>query len=1267
MAEHVYALRILAWGDPSASASEKSFRLATRTIQDDPDDLYIGGCLLDYPKEIAFGVSLSQRVVEGGEQTFTLGGSRTTLAAIGPTLRRYYYEPVARLTEDLEPTDTTVKITASSMDGDLVYIGLEAIVLGTEGASGTYSGCTRAALGTLARRHTVVGDPEIHTIMHVLVGRRCEFIRCPLRGGYSDEQVLWSGVISEREADALEIVLKARVYTELLTNRRVCESGRWRGKIHSGVWWSGQAEGRGSGTGADPHLPIAGPAGEDPECLLCIDGKFAVKATWTETGPDRATVDWNTQGDHPALANLDNQDETEEIPPGLPCWEFWSTDRNIQSKIADRAASVGQYLSQNPIRFIQQILTTTPAGNNGVWDLGVGFLGLGLHAEILDQTVWDAFAVRFSDVRLGTLDLSFDGEPVEFDDLLMRVFGPIHISFAPTSGGLGLATWRDAIPYEGGVTITHADHIGERDNPGKARYQDTGAMDSVKVLAGKYLGAKPDDANANDMAKKTRYPHQGRESLEVDASGYDQPASFASLVSLRLSEAYRTPPPVLPVRIDASIDPWPDDVVDYTHPFAVAPDGTVGLENIAAMVISRKLNTGEHGIHETLDLELALTGLGISRAGAIAPAMRIKTWTPLGGVNYEAVVYSHWFKEAGSDPFDHDAYGFEGASFCYIVAYDLARKGADYEACQISSITYDTGAGEDTIALKISGTVAPVQGDIIRLRSEGLAESAIRDTFAFLAPSSGTFASGRAAYQYVLDITPRGGGASSYTDWERIDSDAVTDEWPFDEALLEKLATNVQAICEQRLSASAVMLDVDNPQLLHGYPHRLGWALAWYLPRDVTELTINLLVEGNTEDTTVWASLWMPHGHFGHWSEQVVGSSDSGVITFVLDGLDSLEGLIFPVIVAESTLDTPNVVIGSSGSNEGLGAKGTQVQFASAVGLSAGDVYAVEHDDSSGIYPDPENVPGAALLLAESNEISKYQYYVWPPWGTWDSYGSSPGFVPVNFTPMGYVEIYSAEIEETDSSFLAPPQGNYRSPLETAARTIRRLQEHLEWASRNRTTVLGAGPAVAREAQIGKSPYVSPPSGTLIHGQEISAICVWASPLGRYAETQTTAGTSTYQQTLVVEGLLGAVGHVFDPEEIRLEVTLLLDDTDGTGTEYESDPVTVTIPFLQPVFEYNQRQSAPWLRLFSAYLSVANYRKYGNHPARGLYPAASSLGWADLGFVPFRVVMTDSGYLSSSSRIARVHVTREEGQSVSKAPIIVCPGAVAYMQRVPLV
>ena len=57
----------------------------------------------------------------------------------------------------LDETDDTVVMEAAStgLGGDVVFRGREAIHLGTEGAAGTYTGCTRGALGTGAQVHLV--------------------------------------------------------------------------------------------------------------------------------------------------------------------------------------------------------------------------------------------------------------------------------------------------------------------------------------------------------------------------------------------------------------------------------------------------------------------------------------------------------------------------------------------------------------------------------------------------------------------------------------------------------------------------------------------------------------------------------------------------------------------------------------------------------------------------------------------------------------------------------------------------------------------------------------------------------------------------------------------------------------------------------------------------------------------------------------------------------------------------------------------------------
>ena len=90
----------------------------------------------------------------GGEATLRILLDSGTL---GASLRTRFCRPngkqVATLQASIDDNDTSINLGVAGLDDTVVYLGREAILLGSE-SLGVYSGCTRGILGTTATAHT---------------------------------------------------------------------------------------------------------------------------------------------------------------------------------------------------------------------------------------------------------------------------------------------------------------------------------------------------------------------------------------------------------------------------------------------------------------------------------------------------------------------------------------------------------------------------------------------------------------------------------------------------------------------------------------------------------------------------------------------------------------------------------------------------------------------------------------------------------------------------------------------------------------------------------------------------------------------------------------------------------------------------------------------------------------------------------------------------------------------------------------------------------
>ncbi|MBH23374.1 MAG: hypothetical protein CMH57_02700 [Myxococcales bacterium] len=1310
MAEYTWALKVVGYGDPGASsATDKRYRLATRALNSDPDSLYIAGALESYPKEVSMELGFKSQLIKGGETEFALGGSYATTRVVLSAFGRYSRatSKLGELVADIGPTDTTIDTNVSGLDDTLVHCGLESIYLGTEtGTAGRYANCVREVLGTIARRHLYRGARSLYGTLPVIYGRPVELVRVPLGGGYDDEEVRWAGVITRRLIGRMGVMLRATHHLSVLEAAEILGEGRWRGETgRASKWRVGFGEGRASAGGIEKgHLPAAGPETSSltQRMMLSIDGKVGVEAYWTGQGSGITGVRWGAQWGlpDPNLSELD-VDPDETIPEGVACWEYFVLNPQQQLQIVNRSTGTAQYLSSNPVRFVQQILTTTPGGGNGDYDLGVTYLGVAWPVNLLDTDSFDRAAVRFAGTEIKNMVLGFDGKPVKLMDLLKKIMLPLHSLLGIRAGKIAWVPFRDSIPYEGAdAVIALVDHYGDGE-PGDMDGNDEAGLDTVRaVREAQPGGVGPREVGLFNNTRQEFYPASASE-IELDVSAFSDPPGFQEEAATRLSEAYNEPGPIIPVTAATEKGLAPGDLVAYSHPSCPAPDGTIGIDDatpVAAQVLSIRERRGEDLHHETVAVDLYLTGRG-ARNGAIAPCMSVVSYTAPGASgsgHHELVVEKNFFKTSGSEPLGRDSDAFEVGWRVSVVEEDLARVSSAHEGIEIKAIQQDTPSGYDTIQLNgaVSWGSPAAAGWVIRLGTEWSA-NAPTDKFAFMADANGAFTgSGNSAYTFSLEATPRLGGSEAYSGLAPIDEDAAPSSggWPYDEAMLQRVcASIIETLTEITLQSCCYSMDARNPLLIHGNPTPLGIIFGWYKEKDITTMVVTLLVDGKTQDTVFELKLLNRLGNTGSYGEQTVTAGSSTSIEFEVTGLSRYEGMVWFLLKTVSDESSSGKLdIKNTESLYIQADRGDHLGSTVDLALAADTVYKLVHIDSAGDYADDSVLPQDALILYEGTETGLSglvaQYYVWPAWGPElaDGYSSAALPVAAQAVPIGHCEVYAIEIRETASRLLGPQLGLYRGGMEAAARTVRELTATLAWMERRRSTIYHAGPGA-----VGITPGsgygltdASPQVGVL---QEFGRVTIsrgadaglalpfpeiWSCTVGNYRERRDILGNSLgYRQTTVVEGLVGVYTRDEEAREFTIELYLELIDVGGGNT------VTGTIVRLPIVstpvkWERNPIAQAPWLRLFNAKIVSARSRyEYKHHTARSLWPAHSPVVGLDaLGLVEFKVTVEDDQAPTSNMRRLSVRARCSSDTAIedSERPLAAfCPWGVAYRFRDP--
>ena len=1294
-AGHAYAIRIVGFGDPTAStATDKRFWLGTRRLTTDPDNLVITS-LGSYPKSIRSEVSIVDRRLEGDSKTFRLWGDEAEMAALVAELGKVHPRPVARLTLDAAPSDTVIALNRSGLAGSSIHIGLEVILLGTETSTGVYESCIRAQLGTQARRHLALRDPLVYLGQSVWEGRAVELISYDPGGSYDDHAVMWTGLLIDREGSPQEFVIKAESALGFVNQVNLVKD-TWKGVVSTTAIDDTLVK-----SGASTR-PFAG-SDDDPLFLMAVGGTAGMVAKYDSVGDGTYSAYYEVlQEDHKRLDT--NPISFPDYVNQEVLFEFFSTLDEAPPIRAEFSGDL-QKLSSNPIRFMQQILTTTESGTNGDWDLGQKQLGVGLGTEALDHDSWDRFASRFDGSQF-KLRLIFgeDGQAVAFKDLQDRVFAPLHVALAPRAGGLGIVGWRDTIPYEGGDHVAGpVNHYGD---PSSSQYTGAAAIDQVEVRWGQQFGLSGMQLNLSNGTRQERYPHTPAGDLTIDATAYDR--SYAQTAGIRIEEAYREPSPILTFRASRDeIDAWPGEIIDYTHPHALG-DGTIGVTGVAAVVLGRQLNLGSHGSHETVDYTIQLTGLGLDRSHAIANSAKVFAFTPSpgSGTPHEIIIERDHFKDSGSLPLSPDSAPWSAGDLIMVRDETLAIKPSPLESLTVKDVLVDTPSGYDTIQIKSTITVSGVvAGDIIRHAHEGDARATQRAAFAWAAPGGDDpsdplttqFTSGREGNVYGLSLTAREGSASNVFGWNPLDDEAADDDGVVDEALLEKLASSVNSLARGCLASTSVSMDgAVNPLKLHGYPTTMCVPLVWPKERTVRELTLVMLCESFTADVTVAAALVYANGVSSErFSEQVISAGFSGRVEFVIP-LPRSEGIFYPVLLAESDLDTDGrVTIASERvtvieSNYGryIGTENSLAGSGGSPTLDASKVYAIGQTNASSsttkLMADRLYLRTSAVLSSPAN----FQHWVWPTYteqefeGVFDSYsglGTQPA-TDLSWTPIGHLHVWDIMLKESDSDAGVPELKVYRAGMETASRTIRDLGAALGWIYRRRTSVLHAGGSLENEPRLFKTPNsdIRLPTGTMAWTASTSAglpfdwhQCLWSCWGGLYNSKQTRAGDTSHQRTIIIEGALAVWSRFDDLESIDIVLRAAVESPANGGSRAVGEAVAMTVPVGLMSWTKDPFSNLGWLRLAACVSRLSaganQFVEFSDHPARSLYPFNASASLSRWGLLPFRVEVEDTfGDNASTQRrvkLEQVAPQRRGDPNLLRAPHIFVPFATAYIQR----
>jgi hypothetical protein len=675
----------------------------------DADALYLP-TLISWPDEIGVEVDFLSGEARQTSGRFRVRQTTTTRAAL------YDVVPVvvAEAESAVGQSSTSILTDTTTLAGTVIHWGREAILLGTHAGSGTYTGCTRGALGTQATRHGDGAQPdlELYARPWSLKGRIVELVRIPADAvDYADEVLLWTGVLHEVSAEGLSVlVVEARDGLSLLSDVKL--------GLGAATWTATRP--------GSPQRPIAG-YGSDPDDMRCVvveesSGRVSVVGYRSPLGSP-------TPGYRLDLGSI--------APVGyfpLPDEgaRYTASYREVITTHAAQPASSATPgddtlpLSQSPAELVLQLLTTTAnantPGGNGDYDLGIAYLAGSIPARLIDQAAVLEWGRRRAPYLVDNLWIGLDG-PEQLLDVIAKILRPLGAALVVGRAGLlTVAQLADAPTYNDADAITQDQIVTV--SPVQRRAIPT-SIDAVEVTLDLVPGLGTATQRTLDVRQSYRLPPGSRSTLEVDATAYLDP-QVARAGALALLLRYRLQPPAVSLEVLPTADYWPGDVVRVTCPSLLGPDGA-GVTDEPALVVGRQyavegpeMARGGAG-RASLRLSLLMVGFIHKNQGLIAPSGVVSSYNAgTKTITLQANAYA-----STTNPYlATDRAGFAAGDVIQV---------CDQYGTVITATATIASVGTNTITLTASPATAPTGGNVVRVAAWSSAASAQRAKWAFVA------------------------------------------------------------------------------------------------------------------------------------------------------------------------------------------------------------------------------------------------------------------------------------------------------------------------------------------------------------------------------------------------------------------------------------------------------------------------------------------------------------------------------------------------------
>lgn len=313
--------------------------------------------------------------------------------------------------------------------GDVIYIGNEAILLGTD-IGAEWTGCTRGMYGTKGEIHD--GSDEVFGSSPYWFRRVVRIIEHDTITGAEEE--IWQGLIEDTSQTganiSISIISVQQANARIRLNRGARNHARYTSPDNRRVW-------RADAAYRVRRQPVIA-RGVYVEHYQVGDKTILAVDQLVSNFPNLIRPYVAVLG-----VNSDPAQLPDELFDGADIWPLFVVDRDLDTTLPDAISSTADLPSPyHPVAIALALLTSTGTGNNGAYDVLGETWGMGLdYVDVVAFT--DAITAR-PDLAVDRLVLGLGGERVDalrvITDKLLRPYG--YSLTVASNGALGLCLIR---------------------------------------------------------------------------------------------------------------------------------------------------------------------------------------------------------------------------------------------------------------------------------------------------------------------------------------------------------------------------------------------------------------------------------------------------------------------------------------------------------------------------------------------------------------------------------------------------------------------------------------------------------------------------------------------------------------------------------------------------------------------------------------------------------------------------------------------------------